>query len=68
MSKEYLEFLESISQTIIGLFVSIVIQLILYPMLKIEVSFKQNLVNTFVFFLASIKRGYFIRRFFNKIK
>ncbi len=64
---KFLSFLESISQTIVGLFISIVIQLILYPMLNIEVSFKQNLIITFVFFLASIIRGYLIRRFFNKI-
>jgi len=63
-----LSLLESLSQTIIGLFFSVVIQLILYPMLKIEVSFSQNLTITFVFFLASIIRGYFIRRLFNKIK
>jgi hypothetical protein len=63
-----LSLFESLFQTIVGLFISIVIQLILYPMLKIEVSFNQNLVITFVFFLASIIRGYFIRRFFNKIK
>jgi hypothetical protein len=63
-----LSFFESISQTVIGLIISIVIQLILYPMLKIDVSFKQNLVITFVFFFASIVRGYFIRRFFNKIR
>jgi hypothetical protein len=58
--------IESVTQTIIGLVTSLLIQLILYPLLKIPVTLSQNLIITFVFFLVSIIRGYFIRRFFNK--
>ena len=56
---------ESITQTVIGLVTSFLIQLIIYPILNIPVTFSQNLIITFVFFLASILRGYVIRRFFN---
>jgi len=59
-------FLESIVQTIIGLGVSFCIQLVIYPLMNISVSFGQNIIITSVFFVASIIRGYFIRRFFNK--
>ena len=58
--------LESIAQTIIGLATSIIIQMVLYPMLNIPVSFSQNLIITAVFFVVSIIRGYFVRRIFNK--
>jgi hypothetical protein len=59
-------FIESIIQTFIGLAVSFCIQLIIYPLMNIEVSFKQNILITFVFTIASIIRGYVIRRIFNK--
>jgi hypothetical protein len=60
--------IESITQTLIGLLTSILIQVILYPLLNIPVTFKQNLIITGVFFAVSIVRGYIIRRLFNKQK
>jgi len=61
--------IESITQTVIGLVTSIVLQMVLYPLLGIPVSFKQNLIITAVFFVVSIIRGYAVRRIFNnKIK
>lgn len=59
--------IESIIQTIIGLGTSILIQIILYPMMGIPVTFSQNLIITLVFFLVSILRGYFVRRIFEKL-
>lgn len=59
--------IESTIQTIIGLLTSIIVQLILYPILNIPVTLKQNLIITIVFFVVSIVRGYLVRRFFNKI-
>ena len=60
--------LESVTQTIIGLATSLVIQLIIYPILNIPVTLSQNLIITAVFFIASIVRGYFVRRLFNNKK
>lgn len=59
-------FIESVIQTIIGLGTSIFIQVVLYPILGIPVSFEQNLIITAVFFAVSIVRGYIVRRIFNK--
>jgi hypothetical protein len=58
--------IESVTQTIIGLATSIIIQLLLYPALGIPVTFFQNLIITAVFFAVSILRGYVIRRYFTK--
>ena len=58
--------LESITNVVIGLILSIVTQMILYPILGIPVSFSQNLIITGVFFVISFIRGYVIRRFFNR--
>ena len=60
--------IESVTQTIIGLATSLLIQLIIYPILNIPVTLSQNLVITAVFFMASIVRGYFVRRLFNNKK
>ena len=58
--------LESITNVVLGLIISFVLQLVLYPILDIPVTINQNLIITFVFFVASFLRGYLIRRFFNK--
>jgi len=58
---------ESITNVISGLVISFLIQLILYPLLNIEVSLNQNIFITFVFFIASFIRGYVIRRIFNRL-
>jgi hypothetical protein len=60
--------IESIVQTLIGLGTSILIQVVLYPLLGIPVTFSQNLIITGVFFVVSIVRGYLVRRLFNKLK
>ena len=59
--------IEVITNTIVGLLFSFVIQVIIYPILEIDVSIKQNVLITFMFFVASILRGYLLRRFFTKL-
>lgn len=59
--------IESVVQTMIGLATSFLIQLVIYPVLNIPVTFSQNIIITAVFFVASIVRGYFVRRIFNKL-
>lgn len=58
--------IESITQTIIGLITSILVQITIYPMMGIPVTFSQNLIITVVFFVVSIIRGYLVRRYFSK--
>lgn len=57
--------LESITNVVVGLLISIITQMIIYPILNISVTFNQNLIITFVFFVLSFARGYIIRRIFN---
>lgn len=66
MQSKQKSLIESVTNTIIGLVTSFIIQLIIYPALDIPVSLKQNAIITIVFFVASIGRGYLIRRFFNR--
>jgi hypothetical protein len=60
--------IESITGTCIGLVTSFLIQITIYPALGIPVSIGQNILITFVFFVASIIRSYLVRRLFNKFK
>jgi hypothetical protein len=57
--------IEAITNTLTGLVVSFAIQLVIYPIMDIPVRLEQNIVITLVFTLASILRGYIIRRIFN---
>jgi hypothetical protein len=52
----------------VGLLTSFIIQIIIYPLLNIEVSIKQNIIITVIFVTVSIIRGYIIRRIFNQSK
>jgi len=62
-----LSIIEAITNTVVGLLTAFGIQLVIYPILNIEVSINQNIIITFVFFIASILRGYVVRRIFNKL-
>jgi hypothetical protein len=60
--------IESITNTAVGFAVSLGIQLVIYPIMDIPVSFDQNIIITCIFTSASILRGYAVRRCFNGIK
>jgi len=68
MQNKKLSAIEAITNTVSGLVISFIIQIIIYPFLDIEVTLDQNLFITFVFFVASFVRGYVVRRFFNRLK
>lgn len=59
--------LESATNVIAGLIISFAIQLVIYPIMDIPVTVKQNVLLTAVFFIASFIRGYVIRRIFNRL-
>lgn len=60
--------IESVTNTLTGLVVSFIIQLIIYPIMDIPVRLSQNVIITLVFTIASILRGYVVRRIFNRVK
>ncbi len=57
---------ETIVNILLGLIISFVIQLILFPILNIPVTINENIIIMIVFFVASLVRGYLVRRYFNK--
>jgi hypothetical protein len=58
---------ESVINTVIGLIISFIAQVIIFSSMEINVSYKQNILITMIFFVLSFVRGYVIRRIFNKI-
>ncbi len=66
MQNKKLSLIESATNTVIGMLISFLVQVIIYPILSIPVTINQNIIITFVFTLVSITRGYIIRRYFNK--
>lgn len=57
---------ETVISTFIGLAVSLITQIVVFPLYNLEVSFNQNIQITIIFTIVSIVRGYFVRRYFNK--
>ena len=59
---------ETVMSTFIGLAVSLITQIVVFPLYGMEVSFNQNIQITIIFTFVSIARGYFVRRYFNNVK
>lgn len=59
--------IESLTNTFAGMTVSFLIQILIYPIMGIPVKLHQNIIITIVFTVASILRGYIIRRLFTKL-
>lgn len=58
-------FLESIVNVLVGYWVAVGSQIIIFPMFNIHVSLKQNIYMGLFFTVISIVRSYFLRRIFN---
>lgn len=63
---KYKSFLESVINTAIGYIVAIASQLVIFPMVGVDVDLHTNLVIGAWFTAISIVRGYFVRRLFNR--
>ena len=67
MQSKWQSLLETLVSVVTGLIISLIIQtLIMKYYLKIEVSHTDNLIITIIFTVASVIRGYVIRRIFNR--
>jgi len=66
MQSKTKSLVESITNTSLGLIVSFLISLAIYPLLNIPVKLHQNVIIVVVFTGTSILRNYVVRRIFNK--
>ncbi len=58
--------IETLSQVTSGYLVSLALQIIIFPLYNIHVSFQQNIQIGIWFTLAAIIKGYFVRRLWNR--
>jgi hypothetical protein len=58
-------FYEALMNTLIGYFVSLAVQLVVYPIYGATFTLVQNIEIGLIFMVVSIIRGYVIRRWFN---
>jgi hypothetical protein len=58
--------IESATNILIGYWCAVLTQLIVFPIMEIDVSMSKNLMIGLVFTLISLLRSYVIRRFFNR--
>jgi len=68
MQSKTFSLIESIVNVCVGYFVSLLGQIIIFPIFDIKVDLKTNLYIGAGFTVISIVRSYCLRRVFNKIK
>ena len=57
---------ESITNILIGYFVALLSQIIIFPLVGVEASLDQNIVIGLLFTVVSLCRSYAVRRVYNK--
>jgi hypothetical protein len=57
--------IESLAQVVIGYFVSLAAQLVIFPLFGMRVSLTDNLLIGGCFLIVSLARSYLLRRLFN---
>jgi hypothetical protein len=60
-----MSFIESVTQVVIGYFVSLLAQLVVFPLFGLRVSLTDNLMIGACFLVASLARSYALRRIFD---
>ena len=69
MQKRINSWIESVTNTIVGFLVRLIIQWgIIVPLFSLETSATQNFIITIIFTLATLIRSYLLRRIFDRIK
>ncbi|WP_217516863.1 DUF7220 family protein [Vibrio metschnikovii] len=59
-------FIESVTNVLVGYWVSVLSQLLIFPLFGVHLRIEDNLLISFYFTLISIGRSYSIRRLFNR--
>lgn len=67
MQTKSMSMIEAITNTLVGFVMSILLQLLMTSALSIQMSLDQNIIMSLVFTVASVARGYLVRRMFLKL-
>ena len=67
MQPPLMSLIETSANIIIGYFLAVGTQVLLFPVFSLEVTFKDNLTIGMVFTVLSFLRGYCLRRIFSRL-
>jgi hypothetical protein len=67
MQTRLMSLIETSANIIIGYFLAVGTQVLLFPVFGLEVTFKDNLMIGMVFTVLSFLRGYCLRRIFSRL-
>lgn len=67
MQTKLQSLIESVANIMIGYFVALATQLVVFPLYGMEVSLSQNVQIGMIFTAVSLARSYCVRRVFNKL-
>ena len=67
MQNRMQSLVEAWTSTVVGFFITILAQMILFPLYGIEMHWTSNLQIAIILTLVSLLRSYFMRRAFNRI-
>lgn len=67
MQNHLQSMIEAWSNTIIGYFINLVVQIVIYPFYGATFTFGQNIQIGLIFMAVSIVRSYILRRAFNRM-
>ena len=59
-------FAEAITNILIGYFVALLSQIVIFPLVGVEASFDQNILIGLLFTIVSLLRSYTVRRIYNR--
>lgn len=68
MQTRLMSLVEAVTNVVVGLIVSLVTQIVVFPWYGIEVSFATNVQIMLIFTVVSIVRSYALRRAFTRIR
>ena len=68
MQSRFGSIIETLTNVVVGLIISFVANLLIFPLFGWEISTSQNIILVIFYTVISIVRSYALRRIFNKIK
>lgn len=63
-----MSFFESITNVVIGYLLSLITQVVVFPIFQIEVSLADNMAISVIFTVVSLVRSYVLRRVFERVQ
>ena len=68
MQSRLMSMVEAIVNVLVGFWVAVLSQMLVFPLFDLQASFSQNIGMGLIFTVVSLLRSYLLRRFFNALQ